>query len=581
MPNLVALSKLKLNELKYMVPVVSNYNRLEGSPRSKNFGHNLRMEVRDPLWTLCRQWQFGEFAGEDAGTPYQANILGVHSKPETITLPNGQQMAYDSSQPLETVVEKENLIPTLFLRSQMGRHLVKILSRRSVKQYAGLFLEKYPIDVEIKEDDEEGRTFSKAIAGLLPDGYQVYREMQDDTYKTWVSTHPQIQAAHQAALLEVRDDFVKWFHQLYEQPAAGQTAWVPEHLEYNFALESRIAGDKKRRLIAGQYASGHLDWKDFDQEITAGDAAVAGMAAPEEVVQTFIPTPLKFGGMPHPRLWQMEDRTTDFGKIDASPTSLLNLLLAEYGLTYSNDWFILPYELDSNTICEIKGIVVTDVFGQNSLVAPAVQDPEMNWQQFAFFHQTEHNNATVNESIFYLAPAVGKLMEGEDLEKVNFIRDEMSNMVWAIEHTVPSQAGGGYMLKRTIPTLQAFEPAEGEAKIRYVLGNTVPDNWIPFIPVQKQVPAGQAPGEIRLQRARMPQGTRALSRVLTECQPTYFIEEEEVPRAGVIIRQSFQRTRWLNGKTFLWLGRRKQAGRGEGLANLLFDQILPIQQNTR
>jgi hypothetical protein len=576
-PNLVALSKLKLTELRYVVPVISNYNRLEGSPRSKNFGHNLRMEVRDPLWTICRQWQFGEFAGEDAGTPYQANILGVHSKPENLTLPNGQRVVYDSSQPLETIVEKENLVPTLFLRSQMGRHLLKILSRRSVKQYANLFLEKYPIKAEIQEDDDEGRTFSKAVAGLLPDGYQVYQEMQDERYKTWATTHAQIQAPHHAPLLEVRDDFVKWFHHLYEQPAANQSAWVPEHLEYNFALESRTTGDKKRRLVADQYASGHLDWKDFDQEITAGDADVQGMKAPEEVVQTFIPTPLKFGGMPHPRLWQMEDRTTDFGKIDASPTALLNLLLAEYGLTYSNDWFILPYELDINTICEIKGIVITDVFGQNSLVAPAVQDPEMNWQKFAFFHQTERDNATVNESIFYLPPSVGKLMEGEDLEKVNIIRDEMSNMVWAIEQTVPSEAGGGRILKRNVPTLQVFNPVEGEAKIRYVLGNTVPDNWIPFVPVQKPVPAGQVPQEIRLQRARMPQGTKALSRVLTERQPTYFIEEEEVPRAGVIIRQTFQRTRWLNGKTFLWIGRRKQSGRGEGMANLMFDQI--IQQH--
>lgn len=576
MANLVALSNLKINELRYITPVISNYNRLEGSPRSKTFEHNLRMEVRDPLWTLCRQWQFGEFAGEDAGTPYQANILGVHSKPENIVLSNGEKFAYDSSQPLETIIEKESLNPTLMLRSQMGRHLLKILNRHSLKGYAGLFLEKYPITLQLHEDDEEGKALAIAIGGLLPDGYQLYQDIQSGAYTSWITTHTQIEATHHAPLSEVGNEFISWFHQLYEQPALNQSAWVPGHLEYNFALESRTTDNKKRRLVADQYASGHLDWKDFDQQLVTGEPDTENMLAPEEVVQTFIPTPLTFGGMPHSRLWQMEDRTTDFGKIDASPTALLNLLLAEYGLTYSNDWFILPYELDINTICQIKGIVVRDVFGQHMYVRPAVEDPEMNWQKFALFHQTERDNATVNESIFYLPPSVGKIMEGDDLEKVNFIRDEMSNMVWAIEQIVPSEAGMGRQVKRNIPTLSNFEPFDQESKIRYVLGNTVPDNWVPFIPVQKEVAAGELPKEIRLQRARMPQGTSPVSRVVTESQPTYFVEEEEVPRAGVVIQRNFQRTRWLNGKTFLWVGRRKRAGRGEGIANLMFDQILPI-----
>jgi hypothetical protein len=285
--------------------------------------------------------------------------------------------------------------------------------------------------------------------------------------------------------------------------------------------------------------------------------------------------------MPHPRLWQMEDSNTDFGAINASPTSIMNLLLAEYGLTYSNDWFVLPYELRINTVCEVKGIRVTDVFGLHFYITPVVEDPEMNWQKFAQFHQTERDNATFKESIFYLVPAVGKLMESEEIEKVNLIRDEMSNMVWAIEDIVPSEAGHGRLLKRAVPSLADFEPADEESKIRYVLGNTVPDNWIPFTPVHKKVGPGQIPQEIRLQRARMPQSSGPKSKLISETQPVCFIEEEEVPRAGVIVTRNFQRTRWLNGKTFLWIGRRKLAGRGEGSANLMFDQLINIRENDR
>ena len=30
--------------------------------------------MRDPLWFLTRQWQFGEFEGDDAGSPIDARI---------------------------------------------------------------------------------------------------------------------------------------------------------------------------------------------------------------------------------------------------------------------------------------------------------------------------------------------------------------------------------------------------------------------------------------------------------------------------------------------------------------------------
>jgi len=57
----------------------------------------------------------------------------------------------------------------------------------------------------------------------------------------------------------------------------------------------------------------------------------------------------------------------------------------------------------------------------------------------------------------------------------------------------------------------------------------------------------------------------------------YYIHEEEIPRAGVRVTRTFQRTRWFDGTTFLWLGRRKQVGRGEGSSGLKFDQIDDIE----
>lgn len=53
----------------------------------------------------------------------------------------------------------------------------------------------------------------------------------------------------------------------------------------------------------------------------------------------------------------------------------------------------------------------------------------------------------------------------------------------------------------------------------------------------------------------------------------YFIFEKEVPRAGAIVTRTYQQTRWHNGQTYMWLGRRKTSGRGEVSSGLKFDHI--------
>jgi hypothetical protein len=153
------------------------------------------------------------------------------------------------------------------------------------------------------------------------------------------------------------------------------------------------------------------------------------------------------------------------------------------------------------------------------------------------------------------------------------MRDEMANMVWAIESVIPSEAGGSWRVKSDLSRYDVnFVPSDPDAKIRYLIGNSVPKNWIPFIPVQKE----KSQQEIRLQRAKIPNAPAPLSLLLTEQQPVHFIEEEEVPRAGVIVSRMYKRTRWLNGQTYLWIGRSKAIGRGEGWSGLMFDQILPV-----
>jgi hypothetical protein len=75
--------------------------------------------------------------------------------------------------------------------------------------------------------------------------------------------------------------------------------------------------------------------------------------------------------MPNPRFWEMEDRRVNFGALNAKTTDHLLLAFAEMGLVYGNDWFVIPHEMPVNHLCQVLGLLVTDVFGDRTLVPPA------------------------------------------------------------------------------------------------------------------------------------------------------------------------------------------------------------------
>ena len=128
---------------------------------------------------------------------------------------------------------------------------------------------------------------------------------------------------------------------------------------------------------------------------------------------------------------------------------------------------------------------------------------------------------------------------------------------------------------------------DNEAKVRYEVMNSVPENWIPFIPVH----VDDSNREIQLQRASMPrviendpakpQKVKPRTSLLREgldapTEQRYFIFEEEVPRAGVRLTQAYKRTRWTDGRVVLWFAASKQLGHGGGSSGLAFDRLVEV-----
>ncbi len=574
----------------YRIPSITAYNRLEATPRSSDLDQSLAAEVRDALWMLTRQWQFGEFQGEDAGSPVTAMILGEHTPVDRVSLGGGAAMAYDPSLPLETAVEREPVKASLFLAVQIARYFLRLLQTKSLDTaYMVRLNAEYPLNYAIDPNDSDGVQLRVAVQTKLFDGCGLLSDIntpQGATTKfgAWLQAQG-IPAADQLTLNGLAGNLSDWYSRNYAVPPLGLAAkaWQPSRLDYQFALgsvpsaPSAASATGQKVLTADHCDGGHLDWYSFDVNTSGAMPIQPAPASPNPVQEnlvSFIPGPVSFKGMPNPRFWMMDDSQTDFGKIDTSPTGLLHLLVAEFGLIYGNDWFMLPYPLGINTICEIKGLVVTDVFGEHILIEPAGAGTANDWQKWAMFHQTDLNTAAPPNHLFYLAPAVRESLINDPLEVVNFLRDEVAEMVWAVENRVPSQAGhgvSGNLIALNNNPPPAFTPA-GTAAIRYILGTTVPYNWIPFIPVHIE----GSDAEIQFQRAAMAGAKGALGQIISETPAPYYINQEEIPGSGVIIQRGFNRARWLNGKTYLWMGRVRGTGTGEGWSNLKFDQIVPI-----
>jgi hypothetical protein len=186
----------------------------------------------------------------------------------------------------------------------------------------------------------------------------------------------------------------------------------------------------------------------------------------------------------------------------------------------------------------------------------------------------------------FLPPTV-PASEGPRVEDVLLVRDEAADMVWGIQRGVWLATGlpmpGEEAARETFGYRERLHPPADPltpiAAIAYQAMSTVPENWIPFIPVH-------VPGDnrsVQLQRAAMPSEVDAapvrprtsLLREGLDAGAPYFVNEEEVPRAGTSLSLVYRRTRWRDGRVVLWLAAQRGAGRGERSSGLGFDLLVP------
>ncbi|HEV2887932.1 MAG TPA: hypothetical protein VGX49_13545 [Jatrophihabitans sp.] len=565
-------------------PAITAWNRLEARPRTPDFSRSLRAEVRDPLWFLTRQWQLGELEAEDAASPIDARLLTRQATLDRVRLGAGPAQVFDDSVPLESLVEHEQVPFTHALRVQAGQYLLALhpaaLRAKYLPRYRSAFAFA-PAGGDF-QGDVDGRNLYLATQRLAFDGAAALAAIEAGTFAADVP----LDAADVAAMTPVIEQYRRWLARQYSQPEPGAApVWDAGRLSYSFAAAAPTEGGEQLGLTARRYDEGRLDWFSFELDPGALNLQIADPAyvapAPLREAISFVPAPATFKGVPNPRFWEMEERQVNFGALNAQTTDQLLLVFAEMGLVYGNDWYVIPYRLPVNTLCEVLGLVVTDVFGDRTVIR-AADEGEGSWQSWSLFNLSNAGDLGGYNRQFLLASALGQPAESEPLERVQFVRDETANLVWAIEEVIPAATGqgiNGYDAADKTGVL-ADPIADSPAAVRYLLGNAVPENWIPFIPVQRP----GAAQDIVFQRAAMPRlGTppreviRAKGALLNEPELPWYVNEEDVPVTGKLLTRAYQRVRWYNGRTCLWIGRRAETGRGTGSSGLRFDQVEPVQ----
>jgi hypothetical protein len=616
-------------------PTITGFSRIETSPISPQLDGGLSAPLADPLWLMGRQWQFNELRGEDAGTPIGVD-LDVNAAPidrfapgPAATLAQAQALD-DGGLPVELRVEAEPaLVAHPRLDGEAGLNLLRRARAGAVPGLvAALRAPAFALELPPPEDPQSdvhgqhwhlllaGRSISAAkVAAALAPG----RGADGHLAALPAALSP---AGEEGAALALLDAWQQWLDTLVVEGTADNPSWRKERFEYAFSLYAK--GRKQDvALRADEYTDGRVDWHSF---IAEAEGPVQDAPPPEPVLQirNTLPVPVRYPGMPADRYWEFEDARVNFAGVESSPASLVRMVMTEFGLAYGNDWFLLPIDLPVGALYDLSGFVVRDTFGVSARIEASdharLPPPASPWRMYEL--STRGAAAAELGDTLCLADTLTGTLEGAPLEELLLVRDEMANLAWGIERRVQGSSGEPLDRKLEADHLafrQRLPEAPDDPLLVYRLATHVPAHWIPLVPkgsggvdnfvvtlrrggmarfysLEPALMADKAYADfIKLlsdQDEFIEQGTdengirmfvlhprgRLLkmnpdAKGLALATDSLGVAEEEVPRAGAIVRRSFQYARTWDGLAYLWIGRSKTTGTGESNSGLGFDVL--------
>lgn len=556
-----------------------SWTRLEPQATAGDPRPGLEARVHDPLWALARQWQLGEFAGEDAGTPLTVRVVTRTSRVDRWAAGDaGEPRSFgrDQQELLEPHVEREPLdgaMPGLRARVEAGAAWLATLDDAGLSRYRGAFVVNCPLDLDPTHytggaqsslDPAWDRLVRRLEGGEVADGEAVCQAFEAaGNIPAFVVLAA---AGDRHRLLDAFDEWHRWYRGEVAPAPGGDDAWVGARLEYHFR-----AAAGTRAFDAPAHGGGDIDWHSFD---ALPDGAIPEPAdappvdAPVREIHALLASPLRYPGMPADRFWEMEDARVNLGRVDAEPWDLARLLVAEFALTYGNDWLIVPVDVPYGALTVVESVIYTTTFGEHFVVRPThAVSPDDRWRMFTI---SRPDGSTTDGLL--VPPGATGVQDGPAIEEVLFVRDEMANLAWGVERAVegPSGLARERARERDAPRARGAGPV-ASATLDYQLQSQLPARWIPYLPRTSGYRA------IELVQGRLPaaDGTlnAPLGRLLNSAA-VRVLKDAEVPREGVFVRRQPSLARQADGRYVRWTTRRISVGRGEGASRLSFDSAV-------
>jgi hypothetical protein len=569
MPDHVFDVARELNDVAYLKDVVAAtavppaWTRLEPTTETTQLEATIQAPLHDPLWLLARQWQFGEWQAENAGTPL---AVEVHTRTRVLDGyspgPADKRQHYDvlGDAPLAAHIESEappaSAADHLQLALLAAAALRRALAAADLDAALADLTAGYPVpDAAAGERplDPSAVVLGTLLADALPDGLALAGDVTADGK---LSGKAKTVAAAHAGLGDVLAGWRAQLAPLVDVPGTGDRSWVADRLEH----QGRLADAHGRGTVLGteRLRGEDWDWPAFD---VVADPERHPKGTPAEHAAR--PAAVRYAGQPAERYWEFEDGAVDLGAIQTEPHDLARLLLVEFASVYGGDWQLVPLTLRPGSLTEVDEVSYTTSFGDRYVVRSGTKaaDP-------ASLFVLSVAGGGIFDALF-LPEQPGRAVTGPPLEEVQLLIDEVANLAWAIERVTQGASGEPFRRTDPVPPLPQARP---DADLTYVLQTDVPANWIPLVPQ----PDGTR-GHVLVQAGLSDeQDHTATGRLLGGGAHPHdlVIRGGELPREGLVLRRVPCVARGLDGRYHAWTARRVVIGRGEGRSGLAFDAML-------
>ena len=233
-------------------------SRIEGRTRDADPTEAMRLRVHDPLWMLARQWQMGEFRGNNTGTAMSVRCI----------------VRYEdcSSDPIEPVTEQINPRIDFLAKIESAVHFLDLMrsSGLNVKEHLPGLIQSFPIDWNALDDslvlpdavtsqqehllNRHLQNYARAYRGKIFDGEALYNHLV------------QGQSFLKGDSEEAETKFKAWFQKKYKPVSSDSQSWQEADLCYT--VETNVAG---KQFTGDRYQGGRLSWYTFDYNDNPGD----------------------------------------------------------------------------------------------------------------------------------------------------------------------------------------------------------------------------------------------------------------------------------------------------------------------